>query len=202
MGRKGTVYLLTGAELGSAAAIALYERGLAHGQRSEEYDRKNYEYYYDVQKHYEPYERRGKRCFERAAACFARAAALGNGPAMMNYAMYLFAFRGKAEESLAWFLKASEAGVSTADYQLAAFYANGVGGVTADAERARTYFARYCDGCDAFWRQSLAEWGVDESLRVLGKTFLYLWFCGEDLPLLHDTPRALPSRWKYGKKAP
>ena len=63
---------------GTAKARAWYLMGIKVALKGDEYDQRNYAYYYDCQKHYQPYERKGLAYFEKAAQCFRRSAELGN----------------------------------------------------------------------------------------------------------------------------
>ncbi len=182
---------------GTTSALKWYKRGIAMATKSDRFDHKNYEYYYDMQKHYEPYERKGKRCFERAARCFKRSAELGNELAMMNYALYLFAFKKNYQEAMNWFVAASNAGLAAADYELYIFYKNGYCGVEKDKEKAQQFYQRYKTRCEESERQLMLAWGIDENDKVIGATYMFVWFSGGSVPSIYDTPRAIPSKWRF-----
>ena len=181
---------------GGEDALKWYKRGIAMAIKSDKFDHKNYEYYYDVQKHYFPYEIKGKWFFDRAAKCFKHSAELGNELAMMNYALYLFAYKKNYNEALKWFLAASNAGLAAADYELFTFYKNGYCGVDKDEEMAKKYFQRYKIRCEESERQLMLSWGIDENNNVIGVTYMFVWFSGNSVPLIYDTPRAIPSKWR------
>ena len=184
---------------GGETALKWYKKGLEFGNISEDYDRKNYEYYYDFQKHDKEYEEKGFENFEKAAECFANSAMLDNELAMMNYALYLFSFKGDNEEALRWFLKASNKGLAVADYELAVFYKKGYCGVEIDEEKAEYYFNRYKTLTEADERQFILACGIDDDWCVLGRMFTFTWFCGGIEPAISDTPRAKPSKWRSAK---
>ena len=185
---------------GGKKALRWYQCGIVYGKKSDEYDQKNYEYSYNCQKHYPPYERRGLRNFKRAAICFCTSAELGNELAMMNYALYLFAFKREYQEALKWFLAASEAGLATADYQLAMFYKTGECGVAVDEEKSEFYLQRYKARCAEDERQSILASGIEEWDEAIGRPMMYAWFCGRGNLLWYDTPGATPSEWRYKRQ--
>ena len=182
---------------GGTGALELYKCGIAKALEGDKIDKKNYEYYYDYQKHYEPYEKEGLRLFEEAAKYFKCSAELGNDLAMMNYALYLFSFKGEEQESLKWFFTASDAGLAVADYQLSVFYRNGICGLEIDEEKAEQYHRQYKKRCEEDERQLILAWDVDDDVGVIARAYMFAWFCGLSAPLLHDTPRARESKWKY-----
>lgn len=182
---------------GSTSALKWYKRGIAIALKGAKYDQKNYEYYYDFQKHYEPYERKGFKHFEEAAKCFKHSAELGNELAMMNYAVYLFSFKEEFQEALKWFFAAADAGLAVADYELSVFYKKGYCGVEIDEEKAEWYYQRYKSRCEESERQLILAWDIDEERGVIGRAYMYGWFCGYSFPETYDTPRAKPSKWKY-----
>ncbi len=187
--------------LGSTSALKWYKRGVAWGEKSSKCDRDNYVQFYSSQKHDPELEKKGLMYFERAAKCYRRAAELGNDLAMMNYALYLYAFKGEEEASLVWFFKASEAGLAVADYQLSVFYRKGYCGLEIDEERADMYFQRYRTRCDEDERQYVLSQGIYnfyDKGGVLGRADMFGWFDGFNDPEVFDTPRAKPSAWKYG----
>ena len=153
---------------GSTSARKWYLRGIKYAKKGGKYDQKNYEYYYDFQEHYEPYERKGLKYFEKAADCFKRSAELGHDLATINYALYLFAFKFEDQEALKYFFAAADMGLALADYELSIFYQKGYCGVEIDEERG-----------------------------VIGRAYMYNWFCGYSFPEIYDTPHAKPSKWKY-----
>ena len=182
---------------GTESALKWYQQGIAYALKGEEYARENYEYYYFTQKHCRSYERKGKAYFEKAASCFERSAELGHELGMMNYALYLYAFKDEYAKALPWFIKASEAGLAVADYELAVFYKNGYCGVEVDKEKAEAYFQRYQTRCAEDERQLILAWDLDNDWRVLGRSYMFNWFCGYSFPECYDTPRVKPSKWKY-----
>ncbi|MBE6633256.1 MAG: sel1 repeat family protein [Ruminococcaceae bacterium] len=182
---------------GDEGALNWYKLGILYAIKGARYDQLNYEYSYDTKKHCRAYERKGRKLFERAAKCFQLSAEFGNDLAMMNYALYLFAFKAEYEEALKWFLAASEAGLAVADYQLSVFYQNGYCGVAADEERAEAYFTQYQRRCEESERQLMLAWDLDEDRRVIGRAYMFRWFQGISCPELYDTPGASPSDWKY-----
>ena len=184
---------------GDEKGLLLYLRGLKIAIKGHKYDRLNYEYsYFDTKhSHCRAYERKGYRLFEKAAKYFALSAELGNDLAMMNYAVYLFAFKEEYEKAMKWFLAASEAGLAVADYQLSVFYQRGICGVEADEEKAARYHAQFQARCAESERQLLLAWDVGEDGRVIGRAHMFNWFRGISCPELYDTPRASPSEWKY-----
>lgn len=183
---------------GSERGLALYLEGIAHGKRAEEYDRENYCYSYPDGDHCAKYERLGYKSFLRAMECFAAAAEEGNDLAMMNYALYLHSYRGEREAALAWLLKASEAGLAVADYQLSALYEEGGDGMAADAEQAAFYRSQFLRRCGESERQLMLSWDILEEQGTLGRAWLFAFYCAFPFPLCHDTPSASPSEWKYG----
>ena len=185
---------------GSTSALKWYRRGVAWGEKSQQYDRENYVQYYSSQKHDEVLEKKGFLCFERAVKCFRRAAELGNDLAMMNYALYLYAFKNQEQEALEWFFKASEEGLAVADYQLSVFYRKGYCGLDTDEAKADMYYGRYRERCDEDQRQyvlSLGIYNCYDNGMVLGRADMFSWFSGFNHPEVSDTPRAKPSAWKY-----
>lgn len=184
--------------LGGEEALKWYKEAMELAQKGEEYDQKNYEYYYDCQTHCRSYERKGKKYFEKAALAYKRSAELGNELAMMNYALYLFAFKDEYEAALSWFRLASEWGLATADYQLACLYRHGDFGVEANEETAQQYCQRYKQRCLEDERQLMLAWNLDDDWEILGRGILFSWFQGISCRLQYDTPRAKTSKWKYG----
>lgn len=182
---------------GGKKAMRLYRRGIRLGLIGARYDQKNYEYYYDLQEHCESYEKKGLKYFEKAAKCFKRSAELGHELAMMNYALYLFSFKDQNGEALEWFFAAADKGLAVADYELSVFYKNGYCGVEKDEEKAEWYYQRYKERCLQDKRQSVLAEGIGEKRGVIGRPYMYNWFCGYSFPEIYDTPSAKPSRWKY-----
>ena len=174
-----------------------YSRGIKKALKGAKYDQKNYEYYYDFQEHYEPYERKGLKCFEKAADCFKRSAELGHDLATINYALYLFAFKEEFQEALKWFLEASDLGLALADYELSIFYKVGYCDVEVDEKKAEWYYQRYKSRCAEDKRQQRLAKDIDEERGVIGRAYMYNWFCGYSFPEIYDTPSAKPSKWKY-----
>ncbi len=181
---------------GGPEALEWYLRGIETAKKGAVYDRKNYENYYFYRKHYRPYEKKGLQYFEDAAECFKRSAELGNELAMMNYALYLFAFKDRNKESLKWFFAASEAGLATADYEIAVLYKNGYCDLEVSEEKANMYLQQYQKRCEESERQFILAWDVDGDWNVLGRSHMFGWFCGS-VPEIYDTPGAKPSKWKY-----
>ncbi len=183
---------------GSAEGLAQYLEGLAHGAAAEEYDGKNYRYSYPNGTHCKAYEKKGYAYFQKSMDCFEKAAREGNDLAMMNYALYLFSYRAEYEAAMEWFLAASEAGLAVADYQLSRLYAEGKGGVESNAERATFYREQFLRRCGESERQLMLAWDLLDETHLLGRGWLFAWYCGFPFPLLYDTPAASPSEWKYG----
>lgn len=182
---------------GTTSALKWYKKGIAIALKGAKFDQKNYEYYYDYQEHYEPYERKGLRYFEEAARCFKRSADLGNELAMMNYAVYLFSFKEENRDALKWFVAASDKGLAVADYELSVFYRKGYCGVEVDEDKSAWYYQRYKQRCAENERQLILAWDIDEDRGVIGRAYMYGWFCGYSFPEIYDTPHAKPSKWKY-----
>lgn len=174
-----------------------FQRGIENGKKSERIDQENYEYYYDLGKHYEPYERKGKAYFKKAAKCFQKSAAYGNDLGMMHYGMYLYVFENRKSEAFPLFQKASELGLAIADYALYECYLDGADGIEQNTEKAEFHKARFYERCECDERQAVLSWGIDPPMRLLRRTLMYAWFSGEAEVYLHDTPRARESRWKY-----
>ena len=185
------------ASLGGEAALEWYKRGVAFAKKGAEYDQKNYEYYYDRQKHRKLYERKGLKYFLNAAECFKNSAELGNEIAMMNHALYLFSFKNEEQESLKWFIAASDAGLAIADCELSVFYKKGYCGLEIDEEKAEYYYQRYKSRCEESERQAIFAHFIRDDRNVLGRSYMYGLFCGSPCPEVYDTPKAEPSKWKY-----
>lgn len=181
------------------AASKWYWRGVKKALKGKKYDQKNYEYYYDFQEHYEPYERKGLKYFEKAADCFKRSAEFGHDLAMINYAVYLFAFKEEFQEALKCFCAASDMGLALADYELSVFYKTGYCNVEINDEKAEYYYRRYQTRCAEDKRQQMLASDIDEERGVIGRAYMYNWFCGYSFPEIYDTPRAKPSKWKYNR---
>jgi len=179
------------------AANKWYSRGIEKALIGAKYDQKNYEYYYDFQEHYEPYERKGLKYFEKAADCFKRSAELGHDLATINYALYLFAFKFEDQEALKYFFAAADMGLALADYELSMFYQKGYCGVEIDEEKSQFYYQRYKTRCAEDKRQNRLARDIDEERGVIGRAYMYNWFCGYSFPEIYDTPHAKPSKWKY-----
>lgn len=179
------------------AAIKWYNRGVRNARKSAYYDERNYVYYYDFQEHYEPYERKGLKFFEKAADCFERSAEFGHDLATINYALYLFAFKFEDQEALKYFFTAADMGLALADYELSIFYQKGYCGVEIDEEKSRFYYQRYKTRCEEDKHQKWLARDIDEERGVIGRAYMYNWFCGYSFPEVYDTPHAKPSKWKY-----
>ena len=174
-----------------------YWRGVKKATRGAKYDHKNYVYYYDFQEHYEPYERKGFKYFEKAADCFRRSAELGHDLATINYAVYLFSFKEEFQEALKYFFVAADMGLALADYELSVFYREGYCSVEVDEQKADWYYQRYKSRCAEDTRQRILAKDIDEERGVIGRAYMYNWFCGYSFPEIYDTPSAKPSKWKY-----
>lgn len=184
---------------GSPEGNNLYQKGIQMGIVSEEYNRKNYIYYYNFREHNKKYERRGYKYFEKAAALFKRAAQEGHDLATMNYALYLYAFKNQVEESLPWFFKASELGLAVADFQLSYLYKKGCKGLEVDQEKSEFYLSQYRKRMEENERQRILVGKIDEDARGLGRIHLFDWFCGKSYfggPIA-DAPYAIPSKWRW-----
>ena len=183
---------------GGEEALSWYRKGLEAAQKSDEYDQLNYQYSYDLKgQHNRRYEKKGLAFFEEAAACYRRSAELGNELAMMNYAVYLYDFKGLEMEGLAWLLAASEKGLAVADYQLAVFHRLGMGGASADEAKAEEDYRRYLRRCTEDERQLILAWHVKDDGRPLSRFEMFSWFCGHSYTFLLDTPHATLSDWKF-----
>lgn len=183
---------------GTAKARAWYLMGIKVALKGDEYDQRNYAYYYDCQKHYQPYERKGLAYFEKAAQCFRRSAELGNDLAMMNYSLYLLTFKDKKRAGINWLIRASKAGLAVADYQIAILLKNGYYGLEKNEEKAERYLARYKKRCEESERQLFLAWDLCGDRYPIGRSYMFSWFCGYSFPERYDTPHARPSKWKYG----
>ena len=183
---------------GSAWGRIWYRLGILYAHICEMYDDKNYAYYYDFQEHDKFYEKASYHFFEKAAKCFKRSATRGNDLAIMNYAVYLFAFKGEDQAALELFFKASELGLAVADYQLWLFYKHGCCGVEKNQEKSEFYLEQYRARCEADERQRILAWDLDEDEEmIIGRAHMYNWFAGYSFPEMFDTPSAKPSSWKY-----
>lgn len=183
---------------GSIDAKEWYLLGVEYAKKSGKYDQKNYEYYYNFQKHNKFYERKGYAYFKKAVKCFMKAAELGNDLAIMNYAVYLFSFKGDYPHALELFLQASALGLAVADYQLWLFYKYGFCGVEKDETKSAFYLEQYRTRCETDERQLILAWGLEEDEeRIIGRSYMYSWFEGHPFPEIYDTPCAKPSSWKY-----
>lgn len=193
---------------GSERAKHWYKRGLTLGKRSSKYDDENYTFYYDCQKHDPYYEMMGRHYFERAARCFKRAAWMGHDLSMMNYALYLFAFKSQYSEAFKWFVRASESGLAVADYQLYVFYKYGYCSVKQNDELSEQYLKQYEERIASNERQRILALHVESEREsylkwfhkelVIGRSFMFNWFQGYSFHEVYDTPKAKPSKWKYG----
>lgn len=204
MGKQASLsdqYRIMGVDsTGSPEGNSLYQKGIQMGIVSEEYDQKNYIYYYTFREHKKKYERRGYKYFERAAALFKRAAQEGHDLATMNYALYLYEFKNQVEESLPWFFKASELGLAVADFQLSYLYKRGCKGLKADQEKSEFYLSQYRKRMEENERQRVLAGKIDEDAGGLGRIHLFDWFCGKSYfggPIA-DVPYAIPSKWRWG----
>ena len=181
---------------GDERALKEYKRGIEFMKKSDEYDTKNYTFYYDFKEHLAMYERRGLRYFKKAAKAYKRSAELGNDLAMMNYALYLYAFEKDSKEALKWFFAASDVGLAVADYQLSAFYKKGCCGFEINEEKADFYYQQYKKRCESDERQLILAYDLDDDCEPIGVSYMFAWFSGFSSPLIHDTPDALPSKWR------
>ena len=118
--------------------------------------------------------------------------------ATINYALYLFSFKNEYQAALKYFFAASEMGLALADYELSVFYQKGYCGVRLDEEKAKLYYNRYKSACAEDEHQKWLARGIDEERGVIGRAYMYNWFCGYSFPEIYDTTRAKPSKWKYG----
>ena len=183
---------------GSEVGRKLYLQGIAHAERAEAWDQKNYEYSYDFEKHNAWYERRGKRCFLRAMQSFENSAKEGNDLSMMLLALYLLYCKKDRVTGMEWLVRASEAGLACADYQLSAIYEKGVEGIAADPVRAESYWEQYQRRISESERQLILAWDLDEPRNPLHDGWLFAWYHAFPFPLTHEMYNAFPSEWKCG----
>ncbi len=182
---------------GTEEGLRWYMSGLKYAQEGHEYDHKNYLFYYDIGRHNREYERKGYRLFKKATECFRKSAELGNDLAIMNYALYLYAFKEQEAEALALFEKASDLGLAVSDYQLYTFYKKGCCDLKVDDGKAAFYLGRFQKRIAEDERQFILAWGVELNTGTLGRSFMFSWFHGFTFHEMYDTPSAKPSKWKY-----
>ena len=109
----------------------------------------------------------------------------------------MFVFKFEDQEALKYFFAAADMGLALADYELSMFYQKGYCGVEIDEEKSQFYYQRYKTRCAEDKRQNRLARDIDEERGVIGRAYMYNWFCGYSFPEIYDTPHAKPSKWKY-----
>ena len=90
----------------------------------------------------------------------------------------MFSFKEEFQEALKYFFVAADMGLALADYELSVFYRMGYCSVEVDEQKADWYYQRYKSRCAEDTRQRILAKDIDEERGVIGRAYMYNWFCG------------------------
>lgn len=181
---------------GTIKGMRWYVKGIKTAQKSMRYSRLDYEFFYDVGMHHKPYLQREQQLFWKAIDCYKISAEFGNELAMVNYGLYLFYFeKERRQQAVELFLKASNAGLATADYALYCIFKDGYDIMPPDTEKAERFVEQCEQRCRDSVRQRVLMGDTNRDGYMISKMRFHEWSCGYTFVGVYDLPGYYPHSW-------